>query len=91
MSTYSHSTTLRLIPGSGSKFTGPCLGNMPESEESWGRFIHVGPLQFGQYRDIVIPMNIPPGTAPYLEAVLTFPREGKSHNFTAKGDSRLST
>lgn len=89
LSTYSHSTTLRLVPKSGSKFAGPCLGNMPESEESWGRFIHVGPLQFGQARDIVIPMNLPPGTAPYLEAVLSFPREGKLHNFTVDGDCRI--
>jgi hypothetical protein len=47
LSTYSHATTLRLIPKGGATFAGAVLGELHESDESWGKFIHLGPLQFG--------------------------------------------
>lgn len=64
LSTYSQACTLRLIPKGGATFAGPVMGGMQESSESWGRHINVGPLQFGQAREICIPMKVPAGTAP---------------------------
>lgn len=37
---------------------------------------------------MVIPMNIPGGTAPYLEAVLTFPRNGTEHSVSITSNVR---
>jgi len=37
MSTYSNGAILRLIPQSGAAFSGPVLGGLDESQESWGR------------------------------------------------------
>jgi len=37
MSTYSHGAILRLIPQSGAAFSGKVLGELDESQESWGR------------------------------------------------------
>mgnify|MGYP006103927013 CR=1 FL=1 len=44
LSTYSNSCTLRLKAQSGAQFSGAVLGELEESVESWGRFIHLGPL-----------------------------------------------
>lgn len=91
LSTYSQATTLRLIPQGGAQFSGPVLGELNESEESWGRFIQLGPLQFGQAREICIPMKVPAGAAPYLEAVVSFNREGKTHSASVVGNGRTAT
>jgi hypothetical protein len=48
-------------------------------------------MQFGAPREIVIPMKIPAGEAPYLEAVITFSREGRDHNVSITGSERLAT
>ena len=47
-------------------------------------------MQFGAPREIVIPMKIPPGEAPYLEAVITFQRGGKDQNVSITGADRMS-
>lgn len=46
-------------------------------------------MQFGSPRDIVIPMKIPAGETPYLEAVISFERNGRTHNVSLTGATRL--
>jgi hypothetical protein len=38
--------------------------------------IELGPLNFGQPRDVIVPMLLPPGGAPYLTATLRYPVHG---------------
>lgn len=92
LSSYCHKTTLRLVLQPGCSFVGDILGFEKSAyhEESWGRMIDIGPLQFGSPREIVIPMKIPAGENPYLEAVITFPREGRSHNLSIIGADRVT-
>lgn len=78
LSTFSQTAELRLVPRSGAEFTGPVVGRYDSSDESWGRQVHLGPLTYGQPRDIVVPMKIPAGKAPYLEATLTYPHLKKT-------------
>ena len=73
VSNYTQSATLRLLPAGGAQFTGAPKGKLTSSEETWGRFIHLGPLQYGQARDVVIPMKIPAGSTSYLEAIVSYP------------------
>lgn len=92
LSTYTQSTTLRLVPHGGATFNGDILGfeKSAYSQESWGRLINIGPMQFGAPREIVIPMKIPAGETPYLEAVITFQRDGKDQNVSITGSDRMS-
>ena len=92
LSTYCQSTTLRLVPQPGSSFNGSILGFDTDafSDESWGRLLDIGPMQFGAPREIVIPMKIPAGQTPYLEAVITFKREGKNHNVSILGSDKIT-
>ena len=84
---------MRLVPGSGAEFTGAILGDHISSDETWGKYVHLGPLQFGQNRDVTVQMKLPAGTAPYLEAVVTYPHEmtGKEVRISSKGESRSAT
>lgn len=92
LSSYCHKTTLRLVLQPGCSFLGNILGFEKTAylEESWGRMIDIGPLQFGSPREIVIPMMIPAGENPYLEAVISFPREGRSHHLSVIGAGRIT-
>lgn len=81
--------TLHLTPKNGAAFRGDVVGAFPSSavtETSWGRVVKVGPLQYGQSRDVVVPMRLPAShqldtwtpTADYLDVVLEVPdRQGK--------------
>jgi len=73
LSTMSQSSTLNLMAKNGADFAGPVSGNFPTLDESWGRAVSLGPLQFGQSRDVVVPLKIPSGGKPYMEVVLTYP------------------
>merc|ERR550514_250233 len=70
LSTYTQNATLHLTPANGAAFTGEVLGKHAAQEVSWGLAVSLGPLSFGQTRDIVVPMHIPEGDAPYLECFL---------------------
>jgi len=35
-------------------------------------------------------MKLPAGSVPYLEATLTFPRNGSNHNVSVIGDCRIA-
>jgi len=66
------------------------VGHYTESDQSWGKHINIGPLQWGQAREIVIPMTIPAGEQPYLEAILAVPHPitKKDVKTSVKGDDR---
>lgn len=79
LSTLSQSATLSVMPRNGAELTGPVLGACSEFDESWGRAVRLGPLQYGQSREIVVPLRLPlnaPDDQPYLEVVLTYPQVG---------------
>ncbi|CAE7427703.1 unnamed protein product [Symbiodinium natans] len=79
LSTFSQSVTLSLMPMNGAQLAGPVMGCFKENDESWGRAVHLGPLQYGQSRDVVVGLLLPqPEGQPeegqvYLEAVLSIP------------------
>jgi len=68
----------------GAQFTKNVYGIAADmvTDTSWGRVVNLGPLQFGQNREVVVPMRIPMGDMPYLEAVVVYPspngREARS-------------
>jgi len=91
MSTYTQQATLRLVPLAGADFAGPILGDHNSTQESWGRQVDLGPLQFGQARDIVVSMKVPGGSQPYLEAHISYSQDGAEHKISAKATSRAAT
>jgi len=82
LTTRASTATLHLTPKNGAEFRGEVLGEYPVTETSWGRVVKVGPLQYGQSRDVVVPMTLPAAgaTGPgYLDVVLEVPdRQGKT-------------
>jgi len=89
LATQMQSAKLHLMPVGGAKFVGPVRGNYEVSKESWGHVVALGPVQAGQPRDIVVPMEIPVGFAPYLEVVLEYSDpDGSSHKMTHLGSDR---
>lgn len=61
LGTHTQDATLHVAAQGGACLMGPVLG-VPDSmvtEASWGRVVKLGPLQFGQSRDVVVPMQIP--------------------------------
>eukprot|EP00401_Gymnodinium_catenatum_P020679 CAMPEP_0117592606 /NCGR_PEP_ID=MMETSP0784-20121206/72163_1 /TAXON_ID=39447 /ORGANISM="" /LENGTH=87 /DNA_ID=CAMNT_0005394421 /DNA_START=27 /DNA_END=287 /DNA_ORIENTATION=- len=59
------------MPKSGAAFTGPVGGGRGYVDAEWGRVVTMGILQFGQSREVVVPMKIPE-KGPYLEVVVTY-------------------
>lgn len=101
LSTLSLGATVNLMPRGGAELAGPCLGNFEEFNESWGRAVSLGPLQYGQARDLVVPLRLPAvvgdggatddaaASKPYLEVVLTYPRaSGGSGRVSVEAASR---
>jgi len=70
LATLAQSSTLSLMLRGGAEFEGPASAD--ELEETWGRSLSLGPMQYGQPRDAVVKLRVPPGSRPYLEAVLTY-------------------
>jgi len=99
LSTRLQNATLHLMARGGAEFTGPVLGGHLVTEASWGRVVSVGPLQFGQSREVVVPMRIPganlEGLADagvYLEAVLMYPTlDGREATASAMGSERKAS
>ena len=68
------------MPRGGASFAGAVSGGHVTTEESWGRVVALGPLQYGQPREVAVPMLLPPlsdaqvagGDVCYLEAVLEY-------------------
>lgn len=58
-STFSQNCRVHLIGKDGATVNGRVGGLIPWEEASWGKVVHLGPLYYGQNRDIVVSMNIP--------------------------------
>mmetsp|Transcript_2618 Transcript_2618/g.4803 ORF Transcript_2618/g.4803 Transcript_2618/m.4803 type:complete len:639 (-) Transcript_2618:83-1999(-) len=84
LSTQTQNATLHLMAQGGAQFTEPVVGIGADmvTDASWGRVVNLGPLQFGQSREVAVPMRVPAGEEPYLQAVVVYPspsgREAKS-------------
>lgn len=92
LSSLTQDATLHLTPKNGSKFTGPSSGDYAETEATWGRVVSLGPLQLGQAREVVVPLNIPAGAEPYLDATVVFNSlSGKEERANASGSQRTAT
>lgn len=78
----------------GAQFTGSVVGVGADlvTEASWGRVVSLGPLQFGQEREVVVPMKVPAGDAPYLQAMVIYPgKDGKECRAEGMGSGRKGT
>lgn len=97
LSMHSQNATLSIMPRNGAMFTGPVLGDPVVAEESWGRAISLGPLQYGQSRDCVVPMSIPharAGKQVYVDVVLSYPHQqcgGEQLRVQGSGSSRYQS
>ena len=47
LSNFTQSATLKLAPAPGATFTGPVGADLDSSDEAWGKYIYLGPLQHG--------------------------------------------
>lgn len=93
LTNFTQRSTLMLQPTHGAEFTGKVKGDHLTSDETWGKYVTLGPLQQGQARDIIVPMKIPAGQAPYLEATLVYPHDlnGKEVKIASTGEVREAT
>jgi len=92
LSTQTQSSTVHLLAKGGASFAGQPLGGLDCNVADWGRVVNLGTLQFGQSREIVIPMSIPAGATEYLEVVATYPdANGKEIKCSTKATARTAT
>ena len=72
LSVHIQACSLHLTAVGESEFAGDVLGHLPVVTTSWGRVVDLGPLHFGQTRDVCVPVTIrgPPDT-PYITVSLT--------------------
>jgi len=82
LSTMTQDATMHLMALGEGSIVGPVSGGYEETTAAWGKVVSLGPLQFGQSREIVVPVRVPPGMEPYFEAVVIHPtqsgREGRA-------------
>jgi adenylate kinase len=78
-STFTQNAKVHLVLANGATFgnVADIKGSMPVREAPWGLIVNLGPLQIGQTRNIVVPMNLNnvPNDAPYLEVTLEYENE----------------
>jgi hypothetical protein len=77
LSTHSQTATLTLTASHGATIAGPVGSCLPCIQVPWGLSVQVGPLQFGQSREVTLPLTLP-DHAPtsgdtFLEAYLELP------------------
>jgi len=91
LSTQTQNAVLHLTPKGRGEITGYVIGVGEDmvADASWGRVVSLGPLQFGQSRELVLPMKIPSGDEPYLQATVVFPGpDGREARAEGLGTSR---
>lgn len=88
LSCFCQSSTLNLMPVGGAKLSGKVLAGHPQSEESWGVPVYLGPLQRGSNREAVFRVKLPADASPgeRLQVVLNYPK-----NSGAQGRVTLNT
>merc|ERR1719473_100298 len=59
LSTLTQDATLYLSPMNGAQLGGACEGECRVAPASWGQAVSLGPLRFGQSRDVVVPVILP--------------------------------
>jgi len=78
-STFTQNAKVHLVLQNGATFgnVADIKGSIPVREAPWGLVVNLGPLQIGQMRNIVVPMNLGaiPNDAPYLEVTLEYENE----------------
>jgi len=75
LSTFTDNSTLVLSPKSNARFDGTVKGMHDYAKTTDNanlKVINLGPLQYGQSREIVVPITIPEGAAEYLNASITY-------------------
>jgi hypothetical protein len=92
LSALTQDATIHLTPLNGAEFTGSVLANFAVTEATWGRVVSIGPLLLGQSREVAVPLRIPGGSEPFLEATLGFVNfSGQKDQATLKGSQRRAT
>jgi Mg-chelatase subunit ChlD len=91
LSTLTQNAKLHLCPKRTAQFAGPVLGDHGVLDESWGRVVSLGPLQYGQSREVVVPLQIPSGSEAYLEVFLTYPTATCERNISALASTRTAS
>jgi adenylate kinase len=71
--TFTQSATLHILPLGGSEYKGSAAGGLPDIATDWGHTVQLGPLLWGQTREVVVSLSLPPEASPYLEAVVVWP------------------
>ena len=73
LTTHSQRAVLHLTPLNGSKLLGPALGGFKSEDAPWGLVVNIGPLQYGQYREIIVPIEMPSDpNVPFLDVTLEY-------------------
>jgi adenylate kinase len=97
-STMSQNCKVHLTCKNGSTFNGAVSGKYHFDETTWGRVVELGPLHYGQSRDLVVPMNIPTLSMAtydlsYLEVVVEYDNSSGdvSHKVSFTATDRKST
>lgn len=94
LSTMVQQAILHLTLAGGSEYAGPVVGvnKSAVTDASWGRVVNLGPLHYGQSRDVVIPMTIPAEAHSYLESVLVYTaRGGAEHRCSIQASARQTS
>ena len=87
-STICQNCVVHIVPQNGARFidTGSIVkGNIPYEMTSWGLVVKLGPLQFGQARDIVVTLDIPVDVEEYVEVTVEY---GQNQRLSANGSNR---
>ena len=73
LTTHSQRAMIHLTPMNGSKLVGLASGGFKSEVAPWGLVVNVGPLQYGQYREIIVPVEMPSDcSAPFLDVTLEY-------------------
>ena len=73
LTTHSQRAMIHLTPMNGSKLVGLPSGGFKSEVAPWGLVVNVGPLQYGQYREIIVPVEMPSdSSAPFLDVTLEY-------------------
>eukprot|EP00931_Biecheleriopsis_adriatica_P064704 TRINITY_DN39432_c0_g1_i1.p1 TRINITY_DN39432_c0_g1~~TRINITY_DN39432_c0_g1_i1.p1 ORF type:complete len:507 (+),score=101.38 TRINITY_DN39432_c0_g1_i1:32-1552(+) len=67
LSTHTQNAKLHLVAKGGTEFTDTIPGDHAVAGSGTERVLHLGPLQVGQRRDVVIPLRLAAGADPFLE------------------------
>uniref|UniRef100_A0A6B2KYS2 VWFA domain-containing protein n=1 Tax=Arcella intermedia TaxID=1963864 RepID=A0A6B2KYS2_9EUKA len=83
---------VHLVLKNGATFAGPVSGNYSFQDTAWGRVVDIGPLYYGQNRDLSVPIHIPHSDEPYLDVTVEYDKSsGGTHKITYTASNRQPT